>query len=225
MRITGGAELQASQPRRFIPGEAAGYTNRCLSAVDALGPCKVEPCTDDRTDFGKSLFTGGEIVPREFANGTIPRPLMALDYTHPDGGPERIPQTPPTPAPTPAPTPSIANWVGVNNFYVIDTRGVRSAPLSLTRVNNVSKAAYPSGFSIEVDTQGTVPTEWINFSVNSKLQRVERAARWCLSGDHMGYFAPWSGYELHQVFLLRAQAGSTKASHGYGSNVQLLVVD
>eukprot|EP00170_Pyropia_yezoensis_P001279 contig_5694_g1283 len=104
VRISGGAEQVESQPRVFLPGESTRFSNRCVSAVNALSKCVEEPCTDDRTDDGKSLFQGGEMVPEEFEDGAVPPPLLSSDYADPDDVPVRMPQTPPSTSPSPSPS-------------------------------------------------------------------------------------------------------------------------
>lgn len=236
VRISGGAEQVESQPRVFLPGESTRFSNRCVSAVNALSKCVEEPCTDDRTDDGKSLFQGGEMVPEEFEDGAVPPPLLSSDYADPDDVPVRMPQTPPSTSPSPSPsaepspTPTaeatIPNgWVGIKRFFVVNTRGVRTDSLSFSSVNIVSLSHYPDGFSVEAVTRGNVPVQAVTFSVNGKGVRIERWPRWSLAGDSKGYWAPWRKYIKDRTMTIRAQPWSALAARKYGRNVRLLVVD
>lgn len=237
VRISGGKEQVASQPRIFLPGESTRFSNRCVASVNALSMCDREPCTEDHTEDGKSLFTGGELVPVQFEDGAVPPPLLASDYAAIGDTPVRLPQTPPSPSTSPSPSPSPApspsssagevasnSWVGVKRFYVVNTRGVRTDTLSFSSVNTVSAAAYPDGFSVEVVTRGSVPVQAVTFSVNGRRVRTERRPRWSLAGDHKGYWAPWRKYPKGRVFTLRAQPSSAVAARKHGRSVRLRVV-
>lgn len=250
MRISGGAQLAESQPRVFLPGSSTRFSNRCVAAVNALSKCDKEPCTVDRTDEGKSLFQGGEMVPEEFEDGAVPPPLLSSDYTAPGDAPVRFPQTPSSPSSSPSPSPSLSpspspspssspkpstkpareavvpnGWVGVKQFFVVNTRGVRIDSLSFSSVNTLSLSHYPDGFSIEAVTRGNVPVQALTFSVNGKAVRVERWPRWSLAGDHRGYWAPWREYAKGRRMTLRAQPWSALAARNYGRNVRVLIVD
>ena len=231
MRISGGAPLEATAPRPFITGIGTRFADRCVSSVNSLGKCVVEPCTKDGTESGESRFTGGEMVPKEFTNGTTPPPLTSDMYLN---LPQRLPQSPPTEpptpelTPTPSPSPSPANprlWVGIKGFYVVDTRGVRADTLSMSAVNTISRSHYPKGFTLEAITQGNVPVQSVTFLVNKAHVRTERLPRWSLTGDHKNYWAPWRGYKKDHLMRVRAKPWAKRAAKHYSRAVQIRVVD
>lgn len=237
MRISGGEEQAASQPRTFLPGESTRFSDRCVASVNALSKCVKEPCTVDGTVAGESLFTGGEMVPVEFEDGAVPPPLLAGDYATTGNTPVRVPQTAassssaslsPSSAPSRSSAPGAVaskGWVGVKRFFIVNTRGVRADTLSTSSVNTVSASAYPDGFSVEVVTRGSVPVQAVTFSVNGRRVRTERRPRWALAGDHEGYWAPWRKYRKGRVVTIRAQPSSALAARKHGRSVRLRVVN
>lgn len=231
VRISGGSPLEATAPRPFNTGIGTRFADRCVSSVNSLGKCVVEPCTKDGTASGESRFTGGEMVPKEFTNGMTPPPLTSSMYLD---LPQRLPQSPPTVSPTPEPTPSPTLspspakrrlWVGIKGFYVVDTRGVRADTLSMSAVNTVSRSHYPMGFTIEASTKGNVKVQAVAFLVNKAHVRTEWFPRWSLTGDRQNYWAPWRGYKKGHLMLVRAKPWAKRATKNYARTVRIRVVD
>lgn len=222
MRISGGANLLASQPRRFVPGQAARYPNRCVSAVNALTKCPTEPCTRNGTEQGVSRYRGGDMLPAEFAHGAVPPPLLLADYR---AAGALAPVPPGAPPLNPAPPPwGSGKWIAVHQLVLVNPCGGRGPALSSPGVNTVSLAAYPRGFSLEAATRGTMATRAIEFLVDGAVVRVQWQPRWAMLGNAGGVWTPWRGYTMGRIHTIRARPRAAGVDRRYGRSVQLRVV-
>lgn len=160
----------------FRPGTRTRFHNRCVSAVNRLGQCAVEPCTRGGNPRGPSLYTGGEMVPVQFAGGAKPPPIRASWF--------------------PAGSPVGGAALGVNAVYVADVRGRRRWRLKRGVVNVVTLNSGLPRFTIQATLWGNVRVDGVAFHAGGRVVNVERLAPWYLTRPNASGkgFLPWGGW-------------------------------
>lgn len=160
----------------FQPGTRTRFPNRCVSAVNRLGACAVEPCTRGGNPQGPSLFTGGEMVPVQFARGAQPPAIRSSWF--------------------PAGTPVGGGTLGTNAVYVADVRGRRRWRLKRGRVNVVTLNTGLPQFTIQATLWGNVRVDGVEFRAGRRVLTVERQAPWFLTRPNASGkgFLPWGGW-------------------------------
>lgn len=160
------------------------FPDRCVSSVNRLGACVVEPCTRGGDPQGPSLFTGGEMVPAQFSGGAKPPAISTWWF--------------------PAGTPAGGGVLGIDAAYVADVHGRRRWRLNQGGVNVVSLNAGLPQFTIEAALTGNVRVDGVEFRAGGRVLHVERQEPWFLtprkaSGKGL---VPWGEWTAGKEILL-----------------------
>eukprot|EP00170_Pyropia_yezoensis_P004173 contig_17187_g4184 len=176
IRIVGGGVVAPAYTPTFRPGKGTRFPNRCVSSVNRLGKCAVEPCTRGGNPQGRSLYTGGEMVPAQFAGGAKPPPIRATWF--------------------PVGSPVGGGVLGVNAVFVTDVRGRRRFRLKRGVLNVVTLNSGLPRFTIQATLWGNVRVDGVAFRTDGRTVSVEREAPWYLTRpDASGKgFLPWGGW-------------------------------
>lgn len=176
IRIVGGGVVAPAYTPTFRAGTRTRFPNRCVSAVNRLGKCAVEPCTRGGKPKGPSLFKGGEMVPAQFSGGAKPPPIRASWF--------------------PVGSPVGGGALGVKAAYVADVRGRRRWRLKEGVVNVVTLNRGLPRFTIQATLWGNVRVDGVEFRTDGRVVNVGREAPWCLTRpDATGKgVLPWGGW-------------------------------
>lgn len=198
IRIVGGGVVAPAYTPTFRPGTRTRFPDRCVSSVNRLGKCAVEPCTRGGNPRGRSLFTGGEMVPAQFAGGKVPPPIRSTWF--------------------PAGSPAGGGALGTKAAYVADVSGRRRWRLKRGVLNVVTLNRGLPRFTIQATLWGNVRVVGVAFRVDGRIVNVERQAPWYLTRpDASGKgLLPWGGWTAGKELKVRVTPLAIK-----GENVKI----